>query len=351
MPFVKSRSLKEFFGRGSELAFKFSEKIVHKLEDQLFKGGLNESSALQLLRIYQRGGRHERTQKALDIIMSSNLRSRELSEFAVQHYLRIRDYYKAYRYSKDLCYHYDRYGDALLQLSRIAILISHYNLAAMWLHEYLRHNTMNRDIAYYWLGHCFLRQRSLSHALSCLNKGKGYLTDVQLFRWLTALDEGKQKQTRQNWFGHKARPMRRLQTLNWKNNVLNSHLVFEANSIAQIDEWINSGSYVSDERLFGQADRWQLPSEIEKYRCGDCEDFSLWAWVQLLRMNVNARFMLGGLFDNELNHAWVCIYNKDGVKVLECTPSQFNVPIAAKNAPEYLPLLSLDKSLQWYSHQ
>jgi hypothetical protein len=51
--------------------------------------------------------------------------------------------------------------------------------------------------------------------------------------------------------------------------------------------------YVSDEEQFGERDYWQPPELFEECRKGDCEDFALWAWRQLLHLNYPARFVLG----------------------------------------------------------
>lgn len=329
-----------------------SSNGIQKLENKLIDGSLNESQALRLLQFYNSSGMSDELKKALErILVCNNLRTSKIIAFALQHHLQKRDYHNAYRYAKDLCYYHDRYGKSLLELSKIAILKSQYNLAANWLYEYIAHNTANLDIAKYWLGTCFLRQRDFQKAINCLSDNDNPLASTDLMSWLYAITDGKRNTHNINWFGRKAAPMGRLAKLDWKTNVINSSLSFQARNLSDIDAWINKGKYVSDERLYGEADKWQIPSVFEKIRAGDCEDFALWTWVQLLRMNNNARFMLGGLYSDELNHAWVCIYGRSSIKILECTPSEFNIPIDAKNAPEYLPILSLDKSLTWYNHE
>lgn len=334
----------------SDIIAIFPDKTIDTLEAKLVEGQINESQALKLLQFYKDSNRHKDAQKASDRILANNLRTKEIMSYAISHYLQNRDYQNAYRYSKDLCYYHDRYGQPLLQLSKLAILISEYSLAVNWLQEYITYNKSNVDVAQYWLGNCFLRQRQFQKALSYLKNGSGSLTNTALLTWLTAIVDGKDKLKNNNWFGHKTTPMGKYKKLKWKDLILNSRLDFQAKSITQIDEWINNGKYLSDERLYGQSDKWQIPSEFEKIKIGDCEDFALWTWVQLLKMKINARFMLGGLYSNELDHAWVCIYGRDGVKIFECTPSEFNVPIDVRNAPEYIPILSIDKSLIWYSH-
>lgn len=60
---------------------------------------------------------------------------------------------------------------------------------------------------------------------------------------------------------------------------------------------------VSDEKLFGKSDYWQPPDEFEKRKAGDCEDFSLGTWRQLLDMGYDARIVFGsGRYG--IGHAW-----------------------------------------------
>ncbi len=40
-------------------------------------------------------------------------------------------------------------------------------------------------------------------------------------------------------------------------------------------------------------DYWQPPEEFERTRMGDCVDFGLWAWRQLLALGYPARFVGG----------------------------------------------------------
>jgi hypothetical protein len=45
---------------------------------------------------------------------------------------------------------------------------------------------------------------------------------------------------------------------------------------------------VSDQELLGKLDYWQPPEDFEKRKKGDCEDFALWTWRQLLDMGYGA---------------------------------------------------------------
>jgi Bacterial transglutaminase-like cysteine proteinase BTLCP len=69
--------------------------------------------------------------------------------------------------------------------------------------------------------------------------------------------------------------------------------------------------YVSDEEQFGTRDYWQPPERFEESKKGDCEDFALWAWRQLLNMNYPARLALGSASRHGDGHAWVT-FQRDG---------------------------------------
>ena len=60
--------------------------------------------------------------------------------------------------------------------------------------------------------------------------------------------------------------------------------------------------------------------------------------------------MIGGLYSQDFNHAWVQIYKGSRVRVLECTPAGYNIPIAAASANEYKPMMSLSSNLCWHDH-
>jgi len=57
-------------------------------------------------------------------------------------------------------------------------------------------------------------------------------------------------------------------------------------------------------------DHWQPPEEFEQTRMGDCADFSLWAWRQVVVMGWPARFVVGKAGKFEGGHAWV-VFEKD----------------------------------------
>ena len=61
-----------------------------------------------------------------------------------------------------------------------------------------------------------------------------------------------------------------------------------AKSVEEICKWLCGCEYVPDHSLFNELDFWQHPVTFEQRRCGDCEDFALWAWRKLAEMGVDA---------------------------------------------------------------
>ncbi len=56
---------------------------------------------------------------------------------------------------------------------------------------------------------------------------------------------------------------------------------------------------------FNKRDYWQPPEEFEETRAGDCVDFAIWAWRQVLDMGYEARFVGGKAGKYGEGHAWV----------------------------------------------
>ena len=91
-------------------------------------------------------------------------------------------------------------------------------------------------------------------------------------------------------------------------------------SIDEIVEWLLTCQYMTDAIQFKQRDLWQHPVTFEQLRCGDCEDFALWAWRKLADIGIDAEFYVGRVVvDDEpgvdRQHAWV-VFRVDGVPFL-----------------------------------
>ena len=82
-----------------------------------------------------------------------------------------------------------------------------------------------------------------------------------------------------------------------------------------IRDFLMTCRYVSDEELFGKEDYWQPPEDFERLRKGDCDDFALWTWRQLIELGYDARIVFGRHGRYGTGHAWVS-FAKDGKQFL-----------------------------------
>lgn len=82
-------------------------------------------------------------------------------------------------------------------------------------------------------------------------------------------------------------------------------LTIQCNTMGELRSFLVGCKYVSDKELFGKEEYWQPPEEFENRRKGDCEDFALWTWRQLLGMGYDARFIGGSSGGYGAGHAWV----------------------------------------------
>lgn len=79
----------------------------------------------------------------------------------------------------------------------------------------------------------------------------------------------------------------------------------QCKTIGDVRNFLVRCQYVSDQELFDKRDYWQPPEDFERRRKGDCEDFALWTWRQLLSMGYDARFIGGSAGRYGSGHAWV----------------------------------------------
>ncbi len=101
-------------------------------------------------------------------------------------------------------------------------------------------------------------------------------------------------------------------------------------------------------------DHWQPPEEFEKTRMGDCVDFGLWAWRQVLAMGYPARFVGGkcGKFGD--GHAWV-MFERDGRWfLLELQRRYLGLQMPRISTLRYHPKVSVawdGKKVQYFEHE
>jgi len=122
-------------------------------------------------------------------------------------------------------------------------------------------------------------------------------------------------------------------------------------SLEDMEDWLLKCSYLSDDKLFRNADFWQHPAMFEKVRKGDCEDHAIWAWRRLRDLGIPARLFTGrvvSLVNGGAGfHAWV-VYEHEGKSVLFETVAyhrQRMLRPLEEARHEYVPHFSIDHSL------
>jgi hypothetical protein len=83
-------------------------------------------------------------------------------------------------------------------------------------------------------------------------------------------------------------------------------------AIADVVDFVARCRYATDRDLHGEVDAWLHPATLELVRCGDCEDFALWAWRKLVGLGYDARFVVGLRHRGDgtaERHAWVTFHD------------------------------------------
>lgn len=124
---------------------------------------------------------------------------------------------------------------------------------------------------------------------------------------------------------------------------LSQPLTVECKNLEDLRTFLRKCRYVSDEEQFGRPDYWMPPEEFERARKGDCEDFALYAWRQLLSLGYSARFVGGKCGRYGEGHAWVT-FDKDGKTfLLEAQARSMGPRIPRLSTLSYKP----DISVEW----
>lgn len=92
---------------------------------------------------------------------------------------------------------------------------------------------------------------------------------------------------------------------------LSQPLSVRCKNLKEIWRFLAKCDYVSDREQFHREDYWMPPEEFEERKKGDCDDFALWTWRQMLYLGYKARFVVGRAGKYGEGHAWVTI-ERDG---------------------------------------
>jgi len=131
-------------------------------------------------------------------------------------------------------------------------------------------------------------------------------------------------------------------------------LTVQCNSVKDIRSFLSTCEYVSDKELFGKQDYWQPPDQFEKNKKGDCEDFALWTWRQLLNLGYDARFVGGACGRYGGGHAWVEYFENGKCYLVEPLRSGIVSTMPRLSTIRYLPKLSVSwdgKTLRYFAHK
>jgi hypothetical protein len=131
---------------------------------------------------------------------------------------------------------------------------------------------------------------------------------------------------------------------------LSQPLSLRCRDLGDIRRFLSTCRYVSDQELFGKKDYWQPPDEFEKRKEGDCEDFALWTWRQLLGLGYEARFVVGSR--GPYGHAWVEYFQDERCYLVEPLASRVGT-IPRLSTIRYSPKVSVawdGETIKYFSH-
>jgi len=135
---------------------------------------------------------------------------------------------------------------------------------------------------------------------------------------------------------------------------LSHPLKIHCRNFSEIRRFLLTCRYVSDEQQFGKDEFFQPPELFEETRKGDCEDFALWCWRQVLAMGYPSRFVVGCAGRYGEGHAWIT-FEKDGRSyILEPQLRGVSVWVPRLSTIRYQPLYSVawdGERILYFAHE
>jgi hypothetical protein len=125
-------------------------------------------------------------------------------------------------------------------------------------------------------------------------------------------------------------------------------------NLAEVRCFLITCRYVSDQAQFGKRDYWMPPQEFEQRKKGDCDDFALWTWRQLLAMGYDARFVVGHSGRYGSGHAWVTYTENGRTFLVEALAAWVTAKLPRLSTVRYQPGISVTwdgKRLHYYEHE
>lgn len=131
-------------------------------------------------------------------------------------------------------------------------------------------------------------------------------------------------------------------------------LTVQCATIDEMRQFLRTCRAISDQELFGKEEYWQPPEEFEKRKAGDCEDFSLWTWRQLLMLGLDARVVFGRHGRYGIGHAWVEFFQDGKCFLVEPQARFIGERLPRLSTLRYEPKFSVawdGKTIRYYAHK
>ena len=131
-------------------------------------------------------------------------------------------------------------------------------------------------------------------------------------------------------------------------------LTIRCRTLEEVRQFLRGCRAVSDKELFGKEEYWQPPEEFEKRKAGDCEDFSLWTWRQVLAMGLDARVVFGRHGRYGIGHAWVMFFQNGKCFLVEPQFRGLGLRFPRLSTLRYEPKFSVawdGQTLRYYAHK
>lgn len=124
--------------------------------------------------------------------------------------------------------------------------------------------------------------------------------------------------------------------------------------LEDVRRFLQTCRYVSDQVQFGRRDYWMPPEEFEQRRQGDCDDFALWTWRQVLHLGYPARFVCGHGGRYGAGHAWVTFERDGRIFIVEALAARAGSTFPRLSTLRYKPRISVSwdgKALRYFEHE
>jgi Bacterial transglutaminase-like cysteine proteinase BTLCP len=130
-------------------------------------------------------------------------------------------------------------------------------------------------------------------------------------------------------------------------------LSVDCHDLDDIRRFLQTCRYMSDQAQFGRVDYWMPPEEFERRRRGDCDDFALWTWRQLMRLGYSARFVCGHGGRYGAGHAWVTFEREGRTFIVEALAAPYGPTFPRLSTLRYRPRISVTwdgRVLKYFKH-